>query len=174
MVPNCKQENSDKQVFYWDGKSSTDNPSNIELFQKIYDYVNNTDNTAIVVSYFKTSLICSVYGITKDNIKAKIYSQLLDFRKGGSYTAGTVSTTTFRTSISLTIADNTVTKVNAISTDSSASYSFLTTDIVSNFTGTYIPTKDYQPATKKYVDDNIIKARLDGTTLYLTNDGTNP
>lgn len=177
MIPNCKQEkqnDSEKQVFYWDGKSSTDNPSNIELFQKIYDYVNNTNNTAIVVSYFKTSLMCSIYGITKDNITGTIDSQLLDLRKNVSYTDGTVGITAFKSSISLTVVDNIVTEVSTMSVKSSNSYAFLTTAINSNMTGAYVPTKDYQPATKKYVDDNIIKSRLDGTTLYLTNDGTNP
>lgn len=86
---------------------------------------------------------------------------------------GTVGYYQYRGSVTLKFTGNELNSVSAISKDSNAeAYSYLSTS--ATFTNPFTPTNDSHPATKKYVDDNTIKARLDGATLYLTNDGTNP
>ena len=50
MIPNCKKEiqNNDHKIFYWDGKSSTTNASNLNLWKSIVNCAK--DNTVFVIS----------------------------------------------------------------------------------------------------------------------------
>ena len=91
---------------------------------------------------------------------------------------GTTSYNMFIGKVTLKFTENVLNSVSAISrsTDSEA-YSYLATN--TTFSNPFMPTDDSHPATKKYVDNKVseinnLKTRLDGTILYITNNGTEP
>ncbi len=151
-------------IFYWDGKSSDDNPSNIELWQKIIDLAMNKTVSVIVGDSGATKpCFFHIDSVDVNNLKSggNVISNIVDLNNeassDGCYTSYILKYT------NIEIQNDIVTKVNAISNSKLNSNNFLPTN--KDTVKSYTPTYDYHPATKKYVDDNIKEAISKSTGL---------
>ena len=176
MIPNCKQEKQNNsngnEVFYWDGKSSTSNSNNLSLWKSIVESAKK--NTVFVFASSgstKTMFVIEPpFAISNTVIISSVFGTCM---KTSTPSTGSSGYYMYRGNVTLKFTNDELNSISALSNDSnSTAYNYLATDHTS--TTPFIPTNDSHPATKKYVDDNTIKARLDGTTLYLTNDSTSP
>lgn len=141
-------------IFYWDGKSSTDNPENIELWQKIIDLA-ITKTVMVIIGDSSTTEPC-FFCIDSTNVNTlksggNVCSNPVNFNndisRQGYYSSHDLKYT------SIQIENETVIGVNAVNSNSINSNKFLPTD--TNYVTDYTPTHNYHPATKKYVDDSI-------------------
>mgnify|MGYP001116169637 CR=1 FL=1 len=162
MIPNCKQTN-EKEVFYWDGKSSTDNPDNIALWQEIIDTVatksvlvysseevdfNSTRSTVIIVNPGFADISAWSGSFTLNGFINDLSSMVI-------YNQGERLTYT-KMQVVISYERGKITDVSALKYISRTSGYYLPTD--KNSVRSYTPTYDYHPATKKYVDDAISNA----------------
>lgn len=162
-----------KPIYYWDGKSSNDNPNNIELWQKIYDTVRtsqsaNSKSALVLSKYERTSrniysaLFCIGYS-DLSTTKINLYS-LSDtyFDIDATFNEDGIHITCENYTTEISISDKKIISVGKLEKNE------FTDEIVilptnSEIVKDYTPTYDYHPATKKYVDDIVgnISAVLD-------------
>lgn len=163
-TPNLKGKNGsnieDYGIFYWDGKSSDDNVENIALWQKIIDKAQeqtvmvfsslerdginiNRYNAIFIVNKFIISNTATLNGLLSN-------ANSINTNNLGSYYI------THCPQVNLELSDNNIISVSSLSFLDIYSKTFLPTN--TQTVTSYEPTYDYHPATKKYVDDNIINS----------------
>lgn len=137
-------------IFSWDGKSSTDNPDNLVLWQKIYD----TAKEKTVMVYFAKSSYNGVFVFSPSSLpkngQNKTYLSRVNTTNGGS--SGGHSLFIRHINVNLSISSSTINSVSEVG-QVLAEDKFLSLD---NGNGAFTPTDSYHPATKKYVDDTIV------------------
>ncbi len=160
----------DISAYYWDGASSSTTPSNITLFQNIYNDIIAEKNILVFVKFGGGSRTILRYGFhSATSLSLRGVDSTVSVTDYSSYSQINNYTTAYAT---CTISAGVVTAVNALTTDTSATYNgkFLRTD--NNYSSPYTPIYDGSPATKKYVDDNVpytnTKTSLDATLIVST------
>ena len=151
----------DYGIFRWDGKSTTENPDNLTMWQKALDYGENS--TAMVLckapdgSAYKKNGIILINSMVRESVKGKT-----NYTIGSSYPINFESRITNNLGsheiwndirLSITVSEDY--QVQSATKSSNWDYSspyFLPTNSTSIIN--YTPTYEYHPATKKYVDDN--------------------
>lgn len=151
-------------IYYWNGKSSTDDPEVLELWKEIINkvkteqksvlvYSNNLTNSA---SYYNAVFVVSPANIFKNSLA--IYG-LANYFSHGSVSNSCVKTASFyRPQVTLLFTDGELTTVNTLRYATSGLSKYLTTDNTADNeieAKIFIPTQPGQPASKKYVDDSI-------------------
>ena len=143
-------------IHYWDGKSSTITPSNLDLWKEVLEEVKK-DKFSIVIcspSYLpnntssSTFVLTTVPGNGKTQVNSLVYASTIE----STPSDGVRSYVTSRDYVTLTMTNNVLTKVSERVRNSTRSPKYVSTE---NYTGMvpFIPTEDYHPATKKYVDN---------------------
>ena len=141
-------------IFYWDGKSSSDNPDNIQLWNNILTKHLEQDvliYTTILSNYTDTGVITLSKG--KLNLSTD-GNKTLDIGFVGTKQFRNMSNTDISTKacrITLTITNGKVTNINSLNSISNGLGQYLETNY--NYSTPYTPKYDGSPATKKYVDD---------------------
>lgn len=137
-------------IFSWDGKSSTDNPDNLILWQKIYD----TAKEKTVMVYFAKSSYNGVFVFSPSSLpkngQNKTYLSRVNTANGGS--SGGHSLLIRHINVNLSISSSTINSVSEVG-QVLAEDKFLS---LKDGNGAFTPTDSYHPATKKYVDDTIV------------------
>lgn len=164
MIPNCKQTN-EKEVFYWDGKSSTDNPDNIALWQEITnrcieqksclvftqlqkDTSSYKENRGIFI--IDRQVLDGDYNVIDGIVETKLKPEFTS-------TGVTFKYLFIRATIELQ-GSITVTKVESVQFGDRGLSGSKFLPVESTKVTNYTPTYDYHPATKKYVDEAISNA----------------
>ena len=162
MIPNCKRTN-EKEVFYWDGKSSTDNPDNIALWQEIIDTA--ATKSVLVYSSEVSELMSTRSAVIIINPGlADISSYSGSFTLNGFISDLSNMTTSSqgekfsytRMQVVISYGRSKITDVSGLKYVNRTSGCYLPTD--KNTVRSYTPTYDYHPATKKYVDNVVSKS----------------
>ena len=141
-------------IFYWDGKSSSDNPDNIQLWNNILTKHLEQDvliYTTILSNYTDTGVITLSKG--KLNLSTD-GNKTLDIGFVGTKQSRNMNNTDISTKacrITLTITNGKVTNINSLNSISNSLGQYLETNY--NYSTPYTPKYDGSPATKKYVDD---------------------
>lgn len=165
-------------IFYWDGKSSTDNPENIKLWQKIIDTAENKTVLVYGTNEWEagevSAMIVPVIPAHTEELKKGFYSSItlkgvpteimsIDMGQFGS------SLRWIRGTMNLTAPNGIVEEVSTLQFNPKQSSYYLPTnkETVTNYT----PTYDYHPATKKYVDNLEYKDGYEGLTATIQGDG---
>lgn len=162
---------SNIKVFSWDGKSSTDNPDNIELWQNVVDSVKKEGKTALICSFngsyhfrneslfiinpsFFTNKTDNFASITLNGFMNKpgsaswsINERIVDFSFSQAEVNIQFSESTLDNVISSGARTSSITRIP----------SYISTNADTN-DNAFMPTKNAQPTTKKYVDDAITRA----------------
>lgn len=163
-TPNLKSlSNSDNdRIFFWDGQSSNDNPDNIALWQQIIDKIQEVDFVVIISKNIaqssenhKAIFIINKNDITSSTTSKTIYSFVNNVSSTINSNLGNAIAYA-RASTTIKLNNLIVNNVGSINANSSSFSNFLPTN--TNVVANYIPTYDYHPATKKYVDDLIAAA----------------
>lgn len=172
-------DDNSPDVFYWDGLSSTSNPKNKELWQKVVDKANL--KTVIVYASHESSTSKQKKAVFILNPQdfltptgTKQISGLLNY-SANSVNSGTGTYhTIYYPSVSITFTNRRVSSITSISYSSQSSYKYLPTDNTQVLS--YVPTYDYHPATKKYVDDIKYKGspKLNISCNVTNNNGFDP
>ena len=143
-------------IHYWDGKSSTITPSNLDLWKEVLEEVKK-DKFSIVIcspSYLpnntssSTFVLTTVPGNGKTQVNSLVYASTFE----STPSDGVRSYVTYRDYVTLTMTNNVLTEVSERVRNSTRSPKYVSTE---NYTDMvpFKPTQDYHPATKKYVDD---------------------
>ena len=154
-------------VFHWDGLSSSENPNNLTLWQKIVEKA--ATQTVFIFATREPYLIANstqgkgLFVINQGDAERILTgSSSMNISGVTSGVSGQYDSTRgarvlgYTTFFGITYSNGKVTAVTEIkNSDSSSSYYLPTSG--TNITG-YTPTYDYHPATKKYVDDTIQSA----------------
>lgn len=137
---------NDFNIFYWDGKSSDINPNNIILWQKIYD-----NRPAIVVcpDLNRTVVFLIEY---MNSSGSYYYNSIVPYYSAGTTSYG-YSTRIGYQRVSITMSSGKVTAVSTLNNYIAQDIQYLSTH--ANSYGSFTPTNDMHPTTKKYVDDSI-------------------
>lgn len=157
----------DLLIYYWDGRSaentSTDENmiKNIELWQEIYEKSFQANILVIDHNHETTDIedLGIVFfiiekGSLANNTTNLIYSTKQKIKLGEKITStNEVSLKYTELYLTLDIQNNQVTIVTVPIDDQIYYSEFLSTQPSSKVTEAYIPEFDYQPSTKKYVDD---------------------
>lgn len=150
----CLIQNTVGGIFYWDGKSSSDNPDNIQLWNNILTKHLEQDvliYTTILSNYTDTGVITLSKG--KLNLSTD-GNKTLDIGFVGTKQSRNMSNTDISTKacrITLTITNGKVTNINSLNSISNDLGQYLETNY--NYSTPYTPKYGGSPATKKYVDD---------------------
>lgn len=166
-------------IFYWDGKSSDDNPNNIELWQKI---INKAQGQTVLVYASNEEKITSVYPTTvytledyrgifmlnPKTVQSKINNSLnllgqTYLKSKNPYTnSGPIEHMLIYPGVIIDFEENTneVSKVYEISNQTQG---WTTLPTESEQVTAYEPTYDYHPATKKYVDESLSRNNIYST-----------
>uniref|UniRef100_UPI00262EA6E0 hypothetical protein n=1 Tax=uncultured Clostridium sp. TaxID=59620 RepID=UPI00262EA6E0 len=142
-------------IHYWDGKSSTITPSNLDLWKEVLEEVKK-DKFSIVIcspSYLpnntssSTFVLTTVPGNGKTQVNSLVYASTFE----STPSDGVRSYVTYRDYVTLTMTNNVLTEVSERVRNSTRSPKYVSTE---NYTDMvpFKPTQDYHPATKKYVD----------------------
>lgn len=172
------------KIYSYDGKSNTDNPDNLALFQEIIDRIfkkGEVVGIAIKIQHgqmngrpYWVHDILTLNDWSTNNQQVSFHGRLIS-----NNTSSGVISQRRQPTVTITIDNRTdfnVTKVDAVSfrsDDINSSQSSL----LRSFTGTignndglsvsnnlaYTPTNQYNPATKKYVDDSIGNINIPST-----------
>ena len=134
------------KVFYWDGKSSDVNSDNIELWQKALD---NKPSIIVCTDINNNALFLIDYMPITGPYS---YRSSLPYYSRGTTAYG------YRHSlrhyeVSIGISSKKVTSVSGMSVATDQDIYYLTTH--ADTYGSFTPTNDMHPTTKKYVDDKI-------------------
>lgn len=146
-------------VYNWDFKSSSENPNNLTMFQEIVDKHYEGKNIIIIGKH-------SNYGIVTFELKStdtpassssyrvfQLYSNyvmsMINYNNNG-YTKMSHQRVICMAKIGT--SDTIVTEVSSSSAQESKG-NYIDTSVTYN--SAFVPTQDYHPATKKYVDDKI-------------------
>ncbi|WP_304393450.1 hypothetical protein [uncultured Clostridium sp.] len=173
IYPITKKENIvdlEDNLIQWNGKSSDTDPESINIWQYIYEI---TRSKQVTVSFRQNAGQISNYilVVNKDSLKDnKTNPFRTEIKYYETYPAdGGIGSqlSLFYITVNITISNSKVTSVVVSSvTDNLAPY--LTTG---NFGDgfNFVPTLNYHPATKKYVDDNVKTVSDKVTTLESKN-----
>lgn len=158
-IPNCKKPvESSKQVFYWDGKSNTDNTENIKLWQDIIDAAKlNESVTVIGVGSYGSY----VFNVNKKKVEensnllslGSISTSFYQREQAGGVTTDVIT----HGHVDIRFTDNKVSSNGGITESEYLANSYIPTNIrmPEGEITPYMPDKDWQPTTKKYVDDQV-------------------
>lgn len=158
-------------IFYWDGKSSGDNPDNIRLWINIFDTARL--KTVLVFaakdgqsSYnYRALFIINASDVNYASGNHSFYSAF-PYNLSSTTTSDGQHISQYRAYVTITFTDWGPSYVPALQYQTSnTSDKFLPTNTSSNAIN-FTPTKDMHPATKKYVDDSITEklANITGLT----------
>ena len=175
--------NSKSTVYKWNGKASSTTPSNLALFQKALNDIKNGCTPLISVDYNNNGFADSKKGTilafpNLSNVDLSTYKGTI-YIYGISQTSTLNSTKTTlalglnsdRPQMSISVSEGTVVSVSDIiyyNTAYSKGGDYLRCDN----TAEYEPTSDYNPATKKYVDDSVANAGSSGATVTYIDDNS--
>lgn len=169
-------------IYKWDGKSSSNNPGNIPLFQKIIDSIFKDGKTVGIAVQVQNGTMAGRPYYIQDILTLNDWStnnSQITFHGKIVATNTSSGNLTYRTQPTATITINDrnnweVLSVGAISLRSdnlnSSQSSLLTafsgtvnftTSLTTNNNTAYTPTNPYNPTTKKYVDDEIAKLKAE-------------
>lgn len=161
------------KVYYWEEGNTGE--ESITIFQEMINDLINGGNPILSNKYSNDTSATANYGIGGSDIYTfptdldittlSTYTGDIVLRRFGyssvGVTSGTVSRTWVRYKVTITLKDGTVTKINgpmkltAYFGDKIWEGGADTTILCAENTRAYTPTGDYNPATKKYVDDNV-------------------
>lgn len=174
-VDNQITNNSGKtQVFSWDGQSSSSNSANLALWQEIYN-ASREDSVVVVPTYSNSNnrgnLIFGVNSYTlKPNTSNSIRTPLVSIGFQGGQTTGNYNVFYYYYVTVQVDSNGNVTSVGSMSSSSVSTDSFLSTR-ANPGANEFVPTLDYHPATKKYVDDKV--SPIDFNKVYELSWATN-
>lgn len=137
---------NDFNIFYWDGQSSANNSDNITLWQKIYD---NRPALVICTDLNRQTMFLIEYMSTSGSY---YYNSIIPYYSYGTTVYGSRCDLGYKR-VSVTMASAKVTNVSSLEFYSRQAINYLSTN--STHYGSFTPTNDMHPATKKYVDDSI-------------------
>ena len=167
----------DYEIYYWDGKSSSQTSSNLQLFQDILDkHLAGKDiliirnNTEVANIYPDMYVLDHTMSPTTSGSTASytIYSQVR-MVKGTSPSYSEFQQKYNKIVINMTAAD--VTTVTSVTTTSSTTRgTFIEPE--TSYGTPFVPTANGHPATKKYVDDSISAISTGIHSFYGTTDPT--
>ena len=154
-------------AFYWDGNTGTSNPNNIALFQSVVDAAVAGKKVCVVVKTNNTANTSIKEGcilFPPSDIDLTIYTGKVNFKSSG-YSRVYPNTQNLREVVEVlnkyyvevTLSEGVVTAVYALSTRA-AQINSDTGILARDNRVAYTPSHDYNPATKKYVDDSIATA----------------
>lgn len=145
-------------IFYWDGQSSTNNPNNIELWQKIVD--KSKEQTVLVYTSLETgnndrynAMFFVNAGKITSTVKSISLKGLVSQSVINTLASTGVSIIIYYPIVNLTLNENIVLTVSKLNFSSTTSPTYLPTN--NQQITSFEPSYDYHPATKKYVDDSI-------------------
>ena len=161
------------KVYYWEEGNTGE--ESITIFQEMINDLINGGNPILSNKYSNDTSATADYRIGGSDIYTfptdldittlSTYTGDIVLRRFGyssvGVTSGTVSRTWVRYKVTITLKDGTVTKINgpmkltAYFGDKIWEGGADTTILCAENTRAYTPTSDYNPATKKYVDDKI-------------------
>ena len=158
-------------IFYWDGKSSGDNPDNIRLWINIFDTARL--KTVLVFaakdgqsSYnYRALFIINASDVNYASGNHSFYSAF-PYNLSSTTTSDGQHISQYRAYVTIAFTDWGPSYVPALQYQTSnTSDKFLPTNTSSNAIN-FTPTKDMHPTTKKYVDDSITEklANITGLT----------
>lgn len=169
-------------VFYWDGKSSDDNPNNIELWQKI---IGKAQNQTVIIFSSNEDKLTSIYPTTiytledyrgffilnpKSVQEAKLTGVLCllgqaCLKAKNPYTnTGPVEHNLIYPGVNISFEENQdIPIVKKVSEMSNQIQKWTTLPTESEQVTGYEPTYDYHPATKKYVDESLSRNNIYST-----------
>ena len=165
------------EIYYWDGKSSSQTASNLQLFQDILDKHLAGKDIVIVRSEVSSNYIYPQIYVFDHTVTPTISSSTASYTinsqvkmiKGISPNYSEFQQTYNKIQINMTAAD--VTTVTSVTTSSSTTRgTFLETEY--NYGTPFTPTQNGHPATKKYVDDSISAISTGIHSFYGTTDPT--
>ena len=175
--------NSKSTVYKWDGRASSTTPSNLALFQKALDDIKKGCTPLISVDYNNSlnfderkGIILAfpdLSGIDLSTYTGSIYLYGLRhyyFIEDNKYITK-LNLTFYQTNAEIKVTNGTVTEVSKIAYNSGSTIlgpNVLKCDNVAEFT----PTSDYNPATKKYVDDSVANAGSSGESITYIEDNS--
>ena len=175
--------NSKSTVYKWDGRASSTTPSNLALFQKALDDIKKGCTPLISVDYNNSlnfderkGIILAfpdLSGIDLSTYTGSIYLYGLRhyyFIEDNKYITK-LNLTFYQTNAEIKVTNGTVTEVSKIAYNSGSTIlgpNVLKCDNVAEFT----PTSDYNPATKKYVDDAVANAGSSGESITYIEDNS--
>lgn len=162
-------------IYNWDFKSSSENPDNLTMFQEIVDKHYEGKNIIIIGKH-------STYGIVTFELKPtdtpgssssyrafQLYSNyiisMVNYNNNG-YTK--INHQQAICSVKIGTSDTIVTEVSRSSAQTSKG-NYIDTSVAYN--SAFVPTQDYHPATKKYVDDKV--SPIDFNKVYELSWATN-
>ena len=175
--------NSKSTIYKWDGKASSTTPSNLALFQKALDDIKNGCTPLISVDYYNNT----IFDYEKGVILAfpDLSNKNLATYTGSIYLYGPrhhylIEDNKYNTKLALgykqvnaeiKVTNGVVTEVSKIVYNAGSTVygpNVLQCDNVAEFT----PTSDYNPATKKYVDDSVANAGSSGESITYIEDNS--
>lgn len=151
-------QNTTGGIFHWDGKSSTANPNNIQLWNNILTKHLEQDVLIYTGGNGSTSDAAAVLPKNKVNLSTD-GQKIIDIGYIGSRMSHSSSTTFINgqsIKITLTITNGKVTSINTVGNIDYTLGEYLHANY--NYREPYMPKYDSSPATKKYVDDNSYNA----------------
>lgn len=151
-------QNTTGGIFHWDGKSSTANPNNIQLWNNILTKHLEQDVLIYTGGNGSTSDAAAVLPKNKVNLSTD-GQKIIDIGYIGSRMSHNSSTTFINGQsirITLTITNGKVTSINTVGNIGYTLGEYLHANY--NYREPYMPKYDSSPATKKYVDDNSYNA----------------
>lgn len=148
---------------YWEWEDTSE--KSIALFQKVYDDMKNNKKFNIITTvqwaYYKyvyVSTSCEFYQTTTNNGYLKV--KFADVGRGLSSGSKASYTSLCTKYVMITITNGIATAIDVDSTLNTNilnkyDYNYHFGGLSADNTEAYTPTKDYHPATKKYVDDKL-------------------
>lgn len=149
----CLIQNTVGGIFYWDGKSSSDNPDNIQLWNNIL--TKHLEQDVLIYTTAITGSRGGVAVLPKNKVNLSTDGQknidigFIDVYSSKNSDVTYLSGKEIR--ITLTLVNRKVTVINKFNDISYTLGQYLETNY--NYPTPYTPKYDGSPATKKYVDD---------------------
>lgn len=161
---NGQDGNADPQIFYWDGSIDS---TGLSFWNEVYQAQKEKPCIVIHTKLIRGSYITFTWFYNNnmptsvfDNVNSNIFSTVTSTV---SQSTGFSKLDINWVSVYFTITNDTVTKINANSGTSTASFLSTTND----YYQVYTPLYNGSPTTKKYVDDSISNA-ISGLNTTLT------
>ena len=146
----------DYGIFYWNGKGSDTDSTNVALWQKIVN--KSKTQTVMIFSSLETSagkkaiFFINPADLTSSSTSLTLHGMLSD--RANAVVGSTGSAINFTSAqATLRLSNYTVSSISVISITTTQSNFFLPTNV--NSVTSYTPTYNYHPATKKYVDEKV-------------------
>lgn len=135
--------------YVWDGASSTTNPSNLTLFQRVYDTILLGNKVNIYTASDGANFSLELKFINSTSV---VFESAVNSGTVSNYSSVTGIAVSLRR-LTLTKSGNTITQNTALVTVNIETQQVLGTNI--NYGTPYTPLYNGSPATKKYVDDGL-------------------